>query len=238
MNQYIKSSLLGISITLCSSTFILANAAKKPGPVPQSPLPPPVHTVGEVRDAIIAISDIDGAPDNCEVEKVFLASGAQNYRSDGSTFNAIGPFADLYSQDPQQIQDFDLVEELNNSSGVNEDMEILFDKTTLVGTHYKGTEILMTSEGPVFRAAPVWEFDQGRVIARMKLTLDSPDGYIDWLNVLVADGKLLPTTHTYNRVFRVLTIGGVAPVYHGQEGATVGSPYTTIYVVVDCDDSE
>ena len=225
MNNY-KTIITILSLFLASSIFVSANAAK-PGPVPQAPLPYPDHTVGEIREAF---DQINAVRDRgvCVVQEAFLASGAQNYRSDGDSFSAIGPWADLYVQDSGQP--FDLVTELNNGIGVNEDTVVIFDKDTLEGTHYKGTE-----DNGGFRAAPVWEFGHGRIIAQGKDSLPSPDGYIDWLNVFVTDGQLSPNTHTYNGVFRVLTIGGVAPVYHGQPEATVGSPYTTIYLVVDCD---
>ena len=221
MNKYNKPIITSVGVFLASSIFVLANAMPPvpvPRPSPQAPLPEIVHTVGDLRSAITDIENIDGAPENCMVERVVFARGIQSYKSDGDEWSATGPLAQLFDAD------VDLVDALINAPDSDEITIVEDDDMTdKIGTHYQSL------------ARPAWEFGApiaGRaiVVAGSVLKLSSPDGYIAWLNVGLEDGIPVLGSLGYNGLYRVLTIGGVAPAYNGQPGATVGSGYTTFYV--------
>ena len=201
----------------------MANAAN-PGPTPQAPLPSTSYTVADLAEAIDIIEGERG-DNNCPIERIFLARGVQVYQSVvGESGKLVwcnnAPSAELFNPD------YDLIVALDDP----DDTPIAFDESVVAGTHYDVYKTHDDTADPViYKTWPTWEFDEERLIAKGAKPLLSPLGYIAWLNVEVDD-----SAETYDRVYRVLTNGGVAPSYHGQLGTTVGSPYTTIYVVLNC----
>lgn len=220
MNQYIKSSLMGLGITLCSSAFVLVNAATQTG-----------VKVGDLVNAINTIEDPSqdwdgGTPDlpiGCAVETVVFARGIQSYKSDGSMWKATGPLADLY--DIEFEGEF-VLENMN-------DILVHDAADEKIGAHYQHLN------------KPAWEFPNGlRVIVEsaFKLPMDAAD--VKWLNVALRDGSVkvegknnkdkIKKKDVPNRLYRVLTSEGVAPGAVPSVGTTTGSGYTTFYVFLSC----
>ena len=228
-------------MTLCvflgSSVFALANA-KSPQLAPQVPLPAMSYTKVDLDDAIFAIVDAANADGNnhigadfededdhdhngCIADKVVFATGVQTYESDGSIWFATGPLAELFATEYLDLNSPD------------DEIEITFvdgeGNKAKVGAHYQS----LTS--------PSWEFPDGRatvdVSAEHKdvFKLDNGKGNVKGLNVVLRDDPAsgLPSLG-YNRLYRVLTHGGVAPAFHGHKGKTVGMGYTTFYVFLTC----
>ena len=230
-------------MTLCvflgSSVFALANA-KSPQPTPQAPLPAMTYTAGDLDDAIdtivaAAIADVDnhigddfeGVHDHkgCTVKEVVFATGVQTYESDGKIWFATGPLADLYATNYLDLDNSD------------DEIEITFindeGKKAKIGAHYQSL------------GSPSWEFKKGRatvdVLPEHKdvFKLDNGKGNVKGLNVVLRDDPAsgLPSLE-FNRLYRVLTHGGVAPAFHGHTGKTVGMGYTTFYVFLTCDNDQ
>ena len=217
-------------MTLCvflgSSAFALANA-KSIQPAPQTPLPAMTYILDDVDVAIMAIEDAAIADGNnhssvlnhnhedCEVGNVYFATGAQTYESDGTDWLATGPIARLYATNYLALDD--------------PSAEIEIDFMTKVGAHYQS----LTS--------PSWELPEGRATVDVSpankdvFKLDNGRGNVKGLNVVLRDDPMpgLPSLG-YNRLYRVLTHGGVAPTFHGHKGKTVGMDYTTFYVFLTC----
>lgn len=218
-----NKKLLSLGIVLGSSFFTLANAAN-PGPTPQAPLPSTSYTVEDLAEAIDII-EIERGDDDCPIGRVFLARGVQVYQT------VVGGSGKLeWRNNAPSAELFNPIGDLIAALEDPDDTPIAFDESTVAGTHYDVYKTHDATADPVvYKTWPAWEFDGQRLIAQGATPLPSPLGYIAWLNVLVDD-----SAETYDRVYRVLTNGGVAPKYHGQLGTTVGSPYTTIYVVLNC----
>lgn len=226
-------------MTLCvflgSSVFALANA-KSPQPTPQAPLSAETYTKADLDDAISNIvaaaiadgdnhisDDFEGSHDhsNCTVEEVVFATGVQTYESDGTIWFATGPLAELYTTNYLDLDNPD------------DEIEITFvdgeGKKAKIGAHYQS----LTS--------PSWEFPEGRATVDVSadhkdvFKLDNGKGNVKGLNVVLRDDSApgLPSLG-YNRLYRVLTHGGVSPTFHGHKGKTVGMGYTTFYVFLTC----
>lgn len=215
---------MGLGITLCSSTFILANAA------------PPTPTGATVSDLVNAIDIIEdptqiwdgGTPDlpvGCAVETVVFARGIQSYKSDGTVWKATGPLAELY----------DIEFEGDFVSWNTEQIMVHEAAGDKIGTHYQHL------------SKPAWEFPNGlRVIVESAFKLPAPDPSSDikWLNVALRDGSVkvdgannkekIKNKDVPNRLYRVLTSEGVAPADILPMGTTTGSGYTTFYVFLAC----
>ena len=231
-------------MTLCvflgSSVFVLANA-KSPQPTPQAPLPAMTYTVGDLDDAIEAIvtaaiadgdnhigDDFEGVHDHekCTAEKVVFATGVQTYQSDGTIWLATGPLAKLYATNYLELLD---------DPSAEIEIEFMDDegKDLKIGAHYQSL------------SSPSWEFTEGRATVDVSpelkdvFKLDNGKGNVKGLNVVLRDDPApgLPSLG-YNRLYRVLTHGGVAPVFHGHKGKTVGMGYTTFYVFLTCDNDQ
>ena len=231
MNQFIKIILIATSAFLGSSFFGLANA-KSPQPTPQAPLSAMTYSVTDLADAIALIEsehDSDAVHDahpfgTCNVQRVVFATGIQSYESNGSQWNATGPLAELYDTDYLAPIGTDIVIDFAGGK---------------IGTHYQSL------------GSPSWEFEDGRTTVDVSLgnkdvfKLAYSQGDVKWLNVALIDtvaglngedivGATDLLSLGYDRLYRVLTQGGVAPVFHGHNGKTVGMGYTTFYVFVTC----
>lgn len=165
-------------------------------------------TVAELNDAIDLIND----GETCDVEKVVFARGIQSYKYTEEGWMATGPLAELYDTDYLDSEDEEIA--IGNNK---------------IGTHYQHL------------AKPAWEFPEGRVIVESASSMPSPDGSnnVAWLNVKLVDGYVVKGPHRhvikYNRLYRVLTEGGVSPLEQGDENETMGSGYTTFYVFLTCE---
>lgn len=224
MNQFIKSIILSFSVFLTSSIFVFANAGHLPATATG-------YSVDELASAIMDIEDNtlgwDGAPfpalpQGCEITRVVFARGIQSYKSDGVTYNATGPLAELF--DIEFLGDL----EIGNMSPINVH-EAAGDK---IGTHYQHI------------SKPAWEFPNGlRVIVESAFKLPSPP-HIKWLNVGLRNDSVkvegmnnkekIKNKEVPNRLYRVLTFEGVPPVAIPLAGTTTGSGYTTFYVFLTC----
>lgn len=185
-------------------------------------------TVDELNDAIAAIENVNNIAGDesvkqafnelpeCSVKKVVFARGIQSYKYDGAEWLATGPLAELFDTDY-----------LNKDSGE------IFIGDEKIGTHYQHL------------AKPAWEFPEGRVIVDSVFKSNGIEGAgnVKWLNVGLVKGYVGKVKGKYkhglkyDRLYRVLTDRGVAPVIGGGEveGDTVGSGYTTFYVFLACD---
>lgn len=237
MNQFIKSIIISFSVFLTSSIFVFANAGHLPATATG-------YSVDELASAIMDIEDNtlgwDGAPfpalpQGCEMTRVVFARGIQSYKSDGATYNATGPLAELF--DIEFVGDL----EIGNTNPINVH-EAAGDK---IGTHYQHI------------SKPAWEFPNGlRVIVEsaFKIGAPGPSGIpgnlpvsafdVKWLNVGLKNGSVkvegaenkdkIKNKDVPNRLYRVLTFEGVPPVAIPLAGTTTGSGYTTFYVFLTC----